>query len=76
LQCGYDLDESGDPFPDQFEGKKKRILKAVAAAEAQPVKKRASPASEHVRPARPGEKVSDEHYRRPDDGVRSEEGSK
>jgi hypothetical protein len=58
--CGYDLDASGEPYPDQFEGKKRRVLRAVAKAEAQPPKKGRDETAEHVRPSAPGEPARDD----------------
>jgi hypothetical protein len=61
--CGYDVDASGRWFPGQFEGKKKRVLKALAEAEARATEKRNSDTSDQVQVARPAGAPADERYK-------------
>jgi hypothetical protein len=61
--CGYELDAAGRELPGQFEGKKKRVLKALAEAEARATKMTAPAAFEQVRAARPADAEGDERYK-------------
>jgi hypothetical protein len=61
--CGYELDAAGRELPGQFEGKKKRVLKALAEAEARAAKVRPTGTSEQVRAARVADTKDDGRYK-------------
>jgi hypothetical protein len=64
--CGYELDAAGRELPGQFEGKRKRVLKALAEAEARAAKVRPTSTSEQVRAAWATDTKDDERYKAAD----------
>jgi hypothetical protein len=64
IDCGCAYDASGEPFEDQIEGKRRKVLNAVAAAETKAPERKGPAPCEQVQAAAPDNTKLDERYQR------------